>query len=135
MRTGECPICNSPSQLDQLDLDVYEIRCPRCGDYFINDYAKDTIEAGLQLDKRSIDTYLSMGDVSDNPVVRLHIEVAKKAADGRGVDIPRSILSHLLRKRMDKRVTLTCDILADVLKNNSLPTPAELANNFVSLLG
>jgi hypothetical protein len=135
MRTGECPICNSPSQLDQLDLDVYEIRCPRGGDYFINDYAKDTIEAGLQLDKRSIDTYLSMGDVSDNPVVRLHIEVAKKAADGRGVDIPRSILSHLLRKRMDKRVTLTCDILADVLKNNSLPTPAELANNFVSLLG
>jgi hypothetical protein len=40
-----------------------------------------------------------------------------------------------LRKRMGKRGTLTCDILADVLKNNSLPTPAELANNFVSHLG
>jgi hypothetical protein len=77
-----------------------------------------------------------MGEPADNhPMHRLYIEVAKKAADGRGVGVARSIISHVLRKRMDKGATLTWDILGDVLKNNSLPTPAELANNFVSYLG
>lgn len=112
MQNGDWPICKSPSQLDLLGTDplgTYAVRCPRCGGYFIKDYAKDAIEGALQLDKRGIDTYLSMDDVSDNPALRLHIEVAKKAANGRGVDVPRSIISHLLRKRMDKRVTLTCD--------------------------
>jgi nucleoside 2-deoxyribosyltransferase len=138
MQNGDCSICNSPSQLDLLGNDplgAYEVKCPRCGDYFISDYAKDAIEKALQLDKRSIATHLSMGDVPDNSVLRLYIEVAKKAADRRGVDVPRSIISHVLRKRINKRATLTWEVLADVLKNNSLPTPAEQANNFVTYLG
>jgi len=76
-----------------------------------------------------------MGGVPDNSIHRLYIEVAKKAADGRGVDVARSIISHVLRKRIDKRVTLTYDILAGMLKNNSLPTPAEQASNFITYLG
>jgi hypothetical protein len=138
MEKGDCPICNSASQLGLLSNDslgAYEVKCPRCGDYSISDYAKDAIEKALQLDRRGIATHLSMGDVPDNSVLRLYVEVAKKAADGRGVDFPRSVISHVLRKRIDKRATLTWEVLADVLKNNSLPTPGEQANNFIIYLG
>jgi hypothetical protein len=138
MQNGNCPICNSASQLGLLKNDpfgAHEVKCPRCGDYSITDDAKDAIEKALQLDSRGIAAYLSMKDEPNNSLLRLYIEVAKKAADGRGVDFPRSIISHVLRKRIDKRSTLTWEVLADVLKNNSLPTPAELANNFVSYLG
>jgi hypothetical protein len=136
MRTDECPICDSSSQLDQIDLNIYEIRCSRCGDYSINSSAKHDIKRAFELDNKDIDQYLSMGEAADNPPVnRLYIEVAKKAADGRGVGVARSIISHALRKRIDKGATLTWEVLANVLKNNSLPTPAELANNSVSLLG
>ena len=51
------------------------------------------------------------------------------------MDIPRSIISHALRKGKDRRSELTCDVLVGVLKNNSLPTPAEQANNFITFLG
>jgi hypothetical protein len=71
----------------------------------------------------------------NHPILLLYIEVAKKAANRRGIDVPRSIVSHVLRKGLDKRATLTYDILTSVLKNNSLPTPAEQANNFVTYLG
>jgi hypothetical protein len=138
MEKGVCPICNSSSELGLTSKDpfgAYEVKCPRCGGYSITDYAKDAIEKALQLDERSIAQYQSMGDVPDNSVLRLYVEVAKKAADGRGVDFPCSIISHVLRKRIDKQATLTWEILADVLKNNSLPTPAELANNFMNHLG
>jgi hypothetical protein len=74
-------------------------------------------------------------DVSMNSVLGLYVEVAKKAADGGGTDFPRSILCHVLRRRTDKGTTLTAQILEDVLKNNSLPTPAAQANNFILLLG
>jgi hypothetical protein len=83
-----------------------------------------------------IANHLSIGDSSDHPSnTALYIEVAKKAADGRGIDVPRSIISHVVRKRMDKRVPLNCDILVSVLKNNSLPTPAQQANNLITHLG
>jgi hypothetical protein len=138
MERGDCPICTSASQLGRISKDplgAWEVRCPRCGDYSVNDYAKDAIEKAFQLDERGVAQHLSMDDVPNDSLLRLYIEVAKKAADGRGINFPRSIISHVLRKRIDKSAILTWQILADVLKNNSLPTPAELANNFVSCLG
>jgi hypothetical protein len=88
------------------------------------------------LDEGGIDHYLTVGDPAGyQPEAALFIEVARKAANGRGIDVPRSIISHVLRKRLDKRAPLTCDILADVLKNTSLPTPAEQANNLMLYLG
>jgi hypothetical protein len=141
MQDGNCPICNSVfSQLEtysgKLEPTVWNVRCARCGDYSIDDFAKDRIERALQMDKQNFAHFLSMGD---GPVQRsdivLFIEVAKKAAHERGMDIPRSILSHVLRKRKDRRGPLTSDILTSILKNNSLPTPAEQANSFITYLG
>jgi hypothetical protein len=140
MPAGNCPICDSPSQLDLFSsggLDFCDVRCRRCGKYVITDFAKDVIERALRLDSTGIAQHLSMGDPSGyNSQTALCIEVARKAAGGRGVDVPRSInISHVLRRRTDNRAPLTCDILASVLRNNSLPTPAEQANNFIAYLG
>jgi hypothetical protein len=97
--------------------------------------AKDFIERALELDDAGIRHYLTMGDSSGYlPQVALFIEVAKKAANGKGIDVPRSIISHVLRKRIDKCAPLTCEILVSVLKNNALPTPAEQANNVMLYL-
>jgi hypothetical protein len=93
------------------------------------------MELALQLDNSGRARYLAMGDPSDyDPQTALFIEVARKAANGRGIDVPRSIISHVLRKRIDKRPPLTNDILVGVLKNNSLPTLAEMANNLILYL-
>jgi hypothetical protein len=85
--------------------------------------------------KADIVHFLSSDGSDQRADIALFIEVAKKAADERRMDIPRSIISHVLRKRVDKRTELTCDILSGILKNNSLPTPAEQANNFITFLG
>jgi nucleoside 2-deoxyribosyltransferase len=77
-----------------------------------------------------------MGDSPDyRPETALFIEVAKQAANGRGTDVPRSIISHVLQKRNDKQAPITCEILVSILKDNSLPTPAEQANNLIIFLG
>jgi len=87
------------------------------------------------LDKAGRNAYLSQRhDVNLSPTTALFVEVAKKTGE-KGADIPRSILSHILRKRKGKGIPLTCEILASVLKNHSLPTPAEQANNFITYLG
>ena len=139
MSAGNCPICNSPSWLDLFSSDrlhLYEVRCGRCGEYRITDFAKDVIQRALELDNAGIAQYLTMRDSSGHrSETALCIEVARKAANGKGIDVPRSIISHVLRKRTDKRSPLTCDVLAGVLKNTSLPTPAEQANNFITHLG
>jgi hypothetical protein len=137
MPAGNCPICNSPSEITTYGgHNVHEFCCRRCSKYTILDFAKDIIERALQLDNTGIEQYLTMGGLGYNPQVTLLIEVAKKAANGRGIDVPRSILSHAMRKRTDNRnVPLDCADLTNVLKNNSLPTPAELADNFVTHLG
>ena len=102
----------------------------------MNDLAKDRIECALQMAKTDLAHFLTMTDAPDQrPDIALRIEVAKKAADETRMDIPRSIISHALRKRKDRRSELTCDVLLSILKNNSLPTPAEQANNFISYLG
>ena len=135
-RTDKCPICLSTSELELFSDDnelLYDIRCQRCAKYFINDFAKDHLERALQLNDQGIKQYLSMED--NDPNIVLYIEVAKKAAGGKGVDVPRSIISHAVRNRGDNQAPLTTDILANILKNNSLPTPAEQANNFVMYLG
>jgi hypothetical protein len=137
MPAGNCPICNSPSELTSQGIKTFhQVGCRRCGEYAIVDFAKDIIERALQLDKAGIARHLTMGDPSSyNSQTALCIEVARRTADGRGIDVPRSIISHVLRKRTDKRVPLDCDDLVSVLKNNSLPTPAEQANNFITHLG
>jgi len=139
MPTGDCPICNSPSQLNLFSSDrgdLCEVRCRRCGDYVITDAARTFVERALQLDNAGIAHYLPMEDSSGYvSEVALCIEVARKAANGRGIDVPRSIISHVLRKRMDRRVPISCDILIGILKNNSMPKPAEQADNFIAYLG
>jgi hypothetical protein len=137
MPTGNCPICNSPSELTPQGLKAYHhVGCRRCGEYAILDFAKDIIERALQLDNTGIAQHLTMGESSGyNPQTMLCIEVARKAANGRGIDVPRSIISHVLRKRTGERIPLECADLSNVLKNNSLPTPAEQANNFIAYLG
>jgi hypothetical protein len=63
----------------------------RCGEYVITDFAKDYIERALQLDMAGIAQYLAMGDSSGyRSETALLIEVARKAANGRGIDVPRS---------------------------------------------
>jgi len=87
-------------------------------------------------DNTGIEQHLTMGDSSaHNSQMSLCIEVAKKAANGRGIDVPRSIVSQVLCKRIEKRPPLTCEILASLLRDNSLPTPAEQANNLMLYLG
>ena len=138
MAASTCAMCNSPSQTTSFSdgrTFYEEVICLRCGQYFIGDYVKDYVQAALQLDTAGIRQYLSMKDEAGlNPTVALFQEVAK-AADKRGTDVPRSIISHVLRKRTDKRARLTCEILISILKNNSLPSPAQQANNFITLLG
>jgi hypothetical protein len=137
MGAGNCPICNSVSRLELSNGSVsYYVSCPRCGDYSITDYAKDQIERAWQLDDAEIRHFLSTKeDPNLNPSVSLCIEVARKAADAKGISVPRSIISHVVRNRMDQEVPLDIEILTDVLKNNSLPRPAEQANNFITYLG
>jgi hypothetical protein len=139
MRAGNCPVCNSPSQLEVhtgVSAPIWYVGCPRCGEYAMNDLAKGNIERALQMPKTDIAQFLPMTDAPDQRSdIDLYIEVAKKARDETRMDIPRSIISHVLRKRMDKRGPLTSDLLAGILKNNSLPTPAEQANNLISYLG
>jgi hypothetical protein len=82
MRTDECPICDSSSQLDQIDLDIYEIRCPRCGDYSINSSAKHDIKRAFELDNKDIDQYLSMGEAADKrliPLIQVPLYVVSEA--------------------------------------------------------
>src|SRR5271167_4799640 len=104
---GDCPICNSTSELELLSDDggrlVYKVGCPRCAQYFITDFSKDRLERALQLNDRGIEQYVSMDSLDPN--IALLIEVAKKATAGRSIDIniPRSIISHIVRNRMDKR--------------------------------
>jgi hypothetical protein len=100
------------------------------------DGAKRDLERALQMKNNDIVHYLSTQDAQEQRSdIALYIQIAKKAADERRMGIPRSIVSHVLRKRKDKREPLTHDIISGMLKNNSLINPAEQANNFVTFLG
>jgi len=142
MRIEDCVVCKSSSFADNAhddnDISLHYFVCPRCGKYFITDFAKDTIEGAWGLDERGIAHYLSSNDDALDPKSQtaLYVEVAKKAADGKGTDLPRSIISHVVRKNVGKTPTiLRIEYLVNILKNNSALTPAELANNVVLFLG
>jgi hypothetical protein len=85
MRTSNCPICSAASQSELFSdngKNLYEVGCPRCGKYFITDYARDHIEGALQSDNRGIEQYRSMGDdLSNNPTLTLYVEVAEMDRD------------------------------------------------------
>jgi hypothetical protein len=138
MQVGKCPICDSPCNFERFseeDHILNDVGCRRCGQYYITDYATEYIERAFNLDKHGIDVYLSQQHgVNLDSTTALFVEVAKKISE-KGADVPRSILSHILRKRKGKGIPLTCEILVSVLKNNSLPTPAEQANNLITYLG
>ena len=138
MRAATSPICNSPSRLEDFFVEnnhFCRVNCRRCDTYIITDYAKDLIESALNLDDAGVAQYLSMkGEADSNPTIALFVEVANAAYE-RGTDVPRSIISHVLRKRIGKRAPLTSQILTGILRNNSLPSPAQQANNFITLLG
>src|SRR5277367_1340437 len=110
MRTENCPICNSPSGADDVydDKDNSQIDyiiCSRCGAYYISRMAEDILQAAFELDKHRIDHYASVGDELRKHDIRtsLIVEVAKKAADGKGTDIARSIVSHVVRKNAGRK--------------------------------
>src|ERR1700722_3400450 len=111
MGAGNCPICNSVSRLELSNGSVsYYGSCPRCGDYSITDYAKDQIERPWQLDDAEIRHFLyTKEDPNLKRSVSLCIEVARKAADAKGISVPRSIISHVVRNRMDQEVPLDID--------------------------
>src|SRR5215470_13793302 len=99
MSLHNCPICNF---WNNVTFDLVEVGCPRCGDFIIHD--REVIERALSLNEAGVAEYLRRGDSSDyEPGTALCIEVAKHAANGRGTDVPRSIISHVVRKRLDKR--------------------------------
>src|SRR5580704_40074 len=104
MRAGNCPVCSSPSQLEVhsgVSAPIWHVRCARCGEYLMNDLAKGNIESAFQMPKTDIAQFLPMTDAPDQPSnIALYIEVAKKARNETRMDIPRSIISHVLRKRM-----------------------------------
>jgi Zn ribbon nucleic-acid-binding protein len=63
MPAGNCPICNSSSELQlYVSESLHHVRCRRCGEYAIFDFTKDHIELALQLDNTGIDRYLTMED-------------------------------------------------------------------------
>jgi hypothetical protein len=90
-----------------------------------------------RLDNIGVSNYLSLqSDLVPGAATELYVEVAKKAADGKGTDLSRSIVSHVLRKNVRKRpATLETKQFVSILKNSYAPSPAELANNVVVFLG
>jgi hypothetical protein len=139
MQSDKCPLCNSLSQYNSFHsnrTEFVEVKCRRCGKYIVDDIAREVIERALTLNDAGITQYLTIGDSSGyNSEIGLCIEVAKHAANGGGTDVPRSLISHVVRKRLDNRGPLTCEILINILKNNFLPNPAEQANNLIIFLG
>jgi hypothetical protein len=125
-----CPICNTPSLITRDAAN--RVKCPRCGEYTIGDLAEAMVCKALALNNSEIALYSRDGAVVPNDVSR---EVARQAANGKGIDIPRSIISYVLRKRADTRPPVTEKILISILRNNSVPTPAEQANNLIKFLG
>lgn len=58
------------------------------------------------------------------------MEVAAKKSNATA----RSIISHVVRKNFYNKSIINIETLIHILRNNSLPTPAEQANNLVVLL-
>ena len=69
MQAGNSPICNSPSQSSEVHsgrfAPIWNIKCPRCGEYSMNDLAKNCIERALQMPKTDIAHFLTMTDAPD----------------------------------------------------------------------
>ena len=132
---NKCPICNGSTKLTNSYFNVTE--CNRCV-YQISDYTKGDITKALKMDEIGIKDYATNYESSKdyNDATALCIEVAKKAYKGEfsDIDIPRSIISYALRNGK-KDQFIDTQSLVKILKNKSLPTPAELANNFILFLG
>jgi hypothetical protein len=137
---GPCPICNTDSTLTPIDLPtpynpahIYpcdRVECPRCGPYDIWDTAKTAIQSAFRMSPAEVKVYAKYTiPLVYNDLTDLCVMVAQK-----GVDKAPSIISHVLRKSMTKSVIRPAELF-DILKNNSLPTPGELANNLILFLG
>jgi hypothetical protein len=126
---GTCPVCEGQAELLQ-SIESYKIECPRCGAYTVSDWTKDKIEAALTLNEIGIQEHRRMVSPSRDD---LYIEVAKKCI-GYSTVVPRSIISHAIRKRKTGG-NITASELAAVVKNNSLQKPIEQANNLIMFLG
>jgi hypothetical protein len=108
MGKENCPICQSACEASTIGdghgNPINDVNCPRCGRYFIGLLAKETIIRALSLDNIGVSNYLSLqSDLVPGAATELYVEVAKKAADGKGTDLSRSIVSHVLRKNVRKR--------------------------------
>jgi endogenous inhibitor of DNA gyrase (YacG/DUF329 family) len=126
MPAGKCPICNSSSELTDFSskehvFGDYRVKCPRCGTYIISDIGKENIVIAFEMGDAAVREYAAEASSSEYiPTKALYIEVAKRARQGGGIDIdvPRSIISHVLRKRLDARSTVGIETLVSILKNN-----------------
>jgi hypothetical protein len=142
MGDGNCPICNMTAQVrtinDGQGNPLDDITCHRCGRYFINHFDKEHVIRALGLDEIGMSNYRYLDVDGSKPIseTALYAEVAKKAADGKGTNVPRSIISHVLRKNVGTRPPeLRIEQLVNILKINSALTPAEQANNVIAFLG
>lgn len=130
--SGACPICNTNSILTQ-DHDIHKgylerVTCPRCGEYLITSRAKDTIASALSMGEAQNKVYMAYkGHIT--PQVAVYIAVAKKG------DESQSIISHVLRRKVEHEAIIDYDDLVNILENNSMPPPIQLAYHFILFLG
>ena len=133
--SGKCPICETSCTLEQVSYDYLNlVKCPRCSNYTVSDLTKDRIEKALTLDEIAVRQYAQMASVPNvDGQHDIFIEVAKKSIRG-GIVAVRSLFSYAIRKRDNIDTIKTSDFI-NILKNHTLPKPAEQANNLILFLG
>lgn len=136
-RTAPCPICNtsstmqsftSPEPGNQYLFDFVE--CPRCSKYKISDNGKVAIDVAFGMVEKDRKHHRKSNLPSAcNNLTDFCVTVAHK-----GIEESRSIVSHVLHKT-EYTTPLFPGHIFNILKNYSLPTPAELADNLILYLG
>ena len=126
--TDNCCICEEQSVTcpPSYPSGNPQYSCPRCGEYVIG------FRAGAQF----TDACRQANEIrSDAALVYATIPIVKSIYEKGGAAVARSIVSHVLRKsKTTPPIHLTADDLQSILANNSLPTPAEQANNLIRFL-
>lgn len=129
MSEKKCPICINTATIQSGGYDTDIVRCPRCGTDFI--LHRSASEALSQTDISEAHRKLFAGISQPQDFITSYlVEVAAKKSNATA----RSIISHVVRKNFSNKAIINIETLIHILRNNSLPTPAEQANNLVILL-
>ena len=139
-RFEACPICRTNSTLTSFHGDdpyyyTYRVRytsvqCARCGPYNILDTGKSLIEQAYGMNEAQAGSFAGNALPSRFEMAE-HFFIAFAKA---GLDKATSIISYVIRNRIKKTLVRPNDLF-NILKSNSLFTPAELANNLIMFLG